>query len=241
MIYLFTDFGYNGPYVGQVKSVLAVNAGTIPVIDLMHDAPTFNPKAGAILLSSLVNYLPERSITLAVVDPGVGNPARKPIMLEADGRWFVGPDNGLFHYVIEAATNVSCFELRVTQPVSKTFHGRDIFAPAAAQLVQGKFPDAVKLDNGRLYRFESKSPVFEIIYIDHYGNAMTGLTEKDMQKYQYIYLDGIEVLQADTFSSVDKGKLFWYFNSIGLVEISVNCGSAAEMCNLHIGKQITLA
>ena len=94
MIFLFTDFGAGGHYVGQMKAVLLEHAPKVPVIDLLHDAPAFNVKAGAHLLAAFAARLPKRSVTLAVVDPGVGGP-REPIAALADGRWFVGPDNGL--------------------------------------------------------------------------------------------------------------------------------------------------
>ncbi|MGH9575968.1 MAG: SAM hydrolase/SAM-dependent halogenase family protein, partial [Terriglobales bacterium] len=94
MIFLFTDFGAAGIYVGQVKAVLQERSPKVPVIDLLHDAPAFNVKAGAHLLAAFAVRLPKDSVTLAVVDPGVGGP-RQPVAVAADGRWFVGPDNGL--------------------------------------------------------------------------------------------------------------------------------------------------
>ena len=94
MIFLFTDFGAADIYVGQVKAVLLAHAPKVPVIDLLHDAPQFNVKAGAHLFAALAVRLPRDSITMAVVDPGVGGP-REPVAVLADGRWFVGPDNGL--------------------------------------------------------------------------------------------------------------------------------------------------
>jgi S-adenosylmethionine hydrolase len=98
MILLFTDFGYEGLYVGQMKAVLARDAPNVPVIDLMHDAPAHDPRSAAYLLAALVPEMPEGAVCLAVVDPGVGSD-RTPLVVNADGRWFVGPDNGLFEIV----------------------------------------------------------------------------------------------------------------------------------------------
>ena len=236
MINLFTDFGYNGPYVGQMKSVLASAAPHIPVIDLMHDAPTFNSRASAILLSALSAYMSQESITVAVIDPGVGNPERKALMIEADGRWFVGPDNGLFQRIVETSSTVTCYELLVEHDISKTFHGRDVFAPAAGQLAKGILPNSLKIEANSLVTQNIAANSAEIIYIDHYGNAMSGVHADGIHPDQFIIIDGQTIGFAETFSSVSKGRLFWYINSIGLVEISINSGNAAMEQQLFIGK-----
>lgn len=238
MIYFFTDFGYNGPYVGQMKSVVLSAAPACPVIDLMHDAPAFNPRASAILLSALSDYMSEKSITVAVVDPGVGNPARRPVMLQADDRWFIGPDNGLFQHIVHKSPVVTCYELAVGHDIAKSFHGRDVFAPAAGQLANNRLPDAEKIDIATLVMSEDMADVFEVIYIDHYGNAMTGIGGKTIRQNQFIILDGKPIGFAETFSSVGAGVSFWYVNSIGLVEISINRGSAAMQHQLFIGKTV---
>ena len=128
MIVLFTDFGVTGPYVGQMKSVLCQQASTIPVIDLMHDAPTFDPQAAAYLLASLVSEFPHDSVFLCVVDPGVGSD-RRPLIAKINERWFVGPDNGLFNIVARHALDISKMKWwEITwQPerLSASFHGRD--------------------------------------------------------------------------------------------------------------------
>lgn len=240
MIYLFTDFGYNGPYVGQMKSVLAIDVPHIPVIDLMHDAPAFNPRASGVLLSALVTYMPEESITVAVVDPGVGSPERRPIMIEADNRWYIGPDNGLFQPIINSASLVKCYELQMRDGISKTFHGRDLFAPAAAQLALHRQPAAKKMAVADLNKVQSVLNMCEIIYIDNYGNAMTGINAEGIDIQQSLIIEGIKVSHAEFFSNVKVGNLFWYVNSIGLVEISANSSSAAEVLGLSIGKVFEL-
>src|SRR5215475_4093926 len=138
MIVLFTDFGLNGPYTGQVKAALHQLAPGVRAIDLFADAPMGNPKASAYLLAAYAIWFPVGTIFLGVVDPGVGGP-RPAIVLEADGRWFVGPANGLFELVQRRATTRTRrwdIDLR-PERLSASFHGRDLFAPVAAMLARG--------------------------------------------------------------------------------------------------------
>ena len=129
MIFLFTDFGIVGPYVGQMKAVLARRAPQATVIDLMHDAPAYGPKFAAYLLAALAGELPSDAIVLGVVDPGVGDAQRRPVVLEAAGRRFVGPDNGLFAVAALRAEDPRWWEITWRpEHLSNTFHGRDLFA-----------------------------------------------------------------------------------------------------------------
>src|SRR5688572_20369536 len=138
MIFLFTDFGAADLYVGQVKAVLAAQAPRVPVIDLLHDAPAFNIKAGAHLLAALAGRIPRGSVTLAVVDPGVGGP-RGAVAVLADGRWLVGPDNGLISVTAARAARAEIFEIGwKPRTLSASFHGRDLFAPVVAMLAGGR-------------------------------------------------------------------------------------------------------
>ena len=133
MIALYTDFGWSGPYLGQVKAALIRDAPAIPVVDLMADVPAFNPKAAAYLLAALIPEFPVGTVFLCVIDPGVGTYARSPVILNIDGRWFVGPDNGLFDLIVRRGRNVRK-RIVTWRPLrlSNTFHGRDLFAPVAA-------------------------------------------------------------------------------------------------------------
>ena len=134
MIFLFTDFGAGDIYVGQMKAVLHERAPKAPVVDLLNDAPAFNVRAGAHLLAAFAARLPKDSVTLAVVDPGVGGP-REPVAVLADGRWFVGPDNGLISVAASRAAKheVHTIEWR-PEKLTASFHGRDLFAPVAAMI-----------------------------------------------------------------------------------------------------------
>jgi len=243
MIVLFTDFGVTGPYVGQMKSVLCRLAPSIPVIDLMHDAPAFDSQASAYLLASLVNQFPQGCVFLCVVDPGVGG-ERRPLIAKVSGRWFVGPDNGLFDIVAQHAMGkgeTRWWEISwKPQGLSASFHGRDLFAPVAAKLANGEAPPGQLIDvpDDRLCRWPGD--LEKIIYIDHFGNAMTGIRAANFDKDQIIAAGEHRLSRARTFADVAAGQGFWYENSNGLVELAVNRGRADEILQLAVGDEVTL-
>jgi S-adenosyl-L-methionine hydrolase (adenosine-forming) len=140
MIVLFTDFGLHGTYTGQLKAVLHQMAPGVPAIDLFADAPVGNPKASAYLLAAYAVWFPVGTVFLCVVDPGVGG-RRPAIVLEADGRWYVGPGNGLFELVLRRAAKTRSWDIDWRpEHLSASFHGRDLFAPVAAMLARGEPP-----------------------------------------------------------------------------------------------------
>lgn len=240
MIVLFTDFGWQDPYVGQIKAVLAQVAPDVRVVDLLHAAPDFNAHAGAHLLAALSGEFPVGSIFLCVVDPGVGGP-RQALVVEADGRWFVGPDNGLISIVAARAKEARYWRIDWRpQRLSASFHGRDLFAPIAGTLAAAGLPD------GKLVRIEVPEVRFDptdlarIIYIDHYGNAWTGLHGDLLGNDDIIELKGQRLGRRSTFHEAAKGEAFWYVNGVGLVEVAVNRGSAASQIGLAVGDLIRL-
>lgn len=246
MILLFTDFGYDGPYVGQLKAVLVEAAPSVPVIDLMHDAPAHDPAAAAYLLAALVPELPAGAVCMAVVDPGVGGD-RPPVALQADGRWFVGPGNGLFEILQRRAEAVQQWTITWRpEGLSRSFHGRDLFAPVAARLAHGEAPpgeicpaDWRQLTSrpGAAWPDDNAA----VIYIDSFGNAMTGLRADLVDESQIIMAGGKRIPHAAVFSEVPPGRVFWYANSCGLIEIAVNRGNAAANYDLKIGDAIAVA
>ncbi|HXR88323.1 MAG TPA: SAM-dependent chlorinase/fluorinase [Stellaceae bacterium] len=239
MIVLFTDFGLAGPYTGQMKVVLRREAPQAEIIDLFADAPAGDPRASAYLLAAYAAWFPPGTIFLCVVDPGVGG-KRAPLMIEADRRWYVGPENGLFELVLRRAQSATCSEITWQPPqLSASFHGRDLFAPVAAMLARGERPPVRARDANR----ESSWPddLAEIVYIDHYGNAMTGLRGSAAPQGATLILgDKRRVIHAATFSAVPEGQAFWYENSNGLVEIAVNRSRAADQLRLAVGSTLTI-
>jgi S-adenosylmethionine hydrolase len=238
MIVLFTDFGWQGPYVGQMKAVLKSSAPDVPVIDLMHDVPAFDAVAAAYLLAALVPQFPLDSIFVAVVDPGVGEPARRPYMVQVDGRWFVGPDNGLFNVIEARGSDVQRYEI-LWRPatLSTSFHGRDLFAPVAAMLSQWNMPDNNLLAQREL---SINNDLYQVIYIDHFGNAMTGIQATSISTDKIISINGQALHFAETFSYAPEGQPFWYFNSCNLVELAVNKGNASKTLSLEIGDTVDI-
>lgn len=241
MLVLFTDYGWADPYVGQVKAVLAREAPGVPIVDLLHDVPDFNAHAGSQLLDALCRSFPEGSVFFCVVDPGVGG-LRQAAVVEADGRWYVGPDNGLLSVVAARAGSVRTWQI-VWQPekLSDTFHGRDLFAPIAAWIAAGRFPeDKLKCVDRLEVQFDS-TDLPRIIYIDHYGNAWTGLRGGLMTGEAALAVKGQALPYCRTFAEAGKGEAFWHVNSSGLVEIAANRASAAELLGLQVGDKISLA
>ena len=241
MLVLFTDYGWADPYVGQVKAVLAAEAPALPVIDLLHGAPDFNAHAGAHLLDALCRSFPAGSVFFCVVDPGVGGP-RQAVVVEADGRWFVGPDNGLLSVVAARASQVRTWRI-VWQPehLSATFHGRDLFAPIAAWIAAGRFPqDKLKRCDKLDVEFDA-ADLPRLIYIDHYGTAWTGLRGGLMAGESVLEVKGRSLPYCRTFSEAGKGAAFWHVNSSGLVEVAANRADAAELLGLKVGDPVRLA
>ena len=240
MIVLFTDFGLEGPYTGQLKAVLYRAAPGIPVVDLFADAPAREPKAAAYLLAAYGTWFPLDTVLLAVIDPGVGT-ERAALVIEAEGRWYVGPDNGLFELVIRRAATARTWEMQPPPgPLSASFHGRDLFAPIAAQIARGELPSHMPRDAkiGRYVHWPDDLP--EIVYIDHYGNAMTGLRAPLLPVTGRMTVSGRTLQRAGTFAEVPLGEAFWYENSNGLAEIAVNGGHAADALGLTIGSPVAI-
>ncbi|OGI51846.1 MAG: hypothetical protein A3B81_01465 [Candidatus Muproteobacteria bacterium RIFCSPHIGHO2_02_FULL_65_16] len=240
MIALFTDFGLVDPYVGQMHAALARAAPGIPVIDLFHAVPDFDIRAGAYLLPAYVNEFPEGTVFVCVVDPGVGG-ARRPVLVQADGRRYVGPDNGLFHILARRAGAHECREiLWRPEKLSASFHGRDLFAPAAARLACGEAPESAPTTlTAPEGEWPDDLPV--VIYIDHYGNAVTGLRAEKIGPDATLKTGRRAVKYARVFDAVAPGKAFWYENANGLVEIAVNQGSAARALGLKLGQRLASA
>jgi S-adenosyl-L-methionine hydrolase (adenosine-forming) len=240
MIALFTDFGVAGPYLGQVKAVLHRDAPGVPVVDLFADAPAGMPKPAAYLLAAYGVWFPPGTVLLAVVDPGVGS-ARAGVVVEADGRYYVGPDNGLFELVLRRAGQLRDWRI-VWRPasLSASFHGRDLFAPVAARLAQGAVA-ADLLGAGGIVRYPGwPEDLPEIVYVDGFGNAMTGMRARLLPQGARLGAGDRILARARTFSDVPAGAAFWYENANGLAEIAVNRGRADAALELAIGSRVSL-
>lgn len=236
MIFVFTDFGHQGAYVGEMTAVLHRHAPEVPAVELMADAPTHDPRAAAYLLAACLASVPAGSVLLCVVDPGVGGD-RAPGILRADGRTYVGPDNGLFELVIRRAVAPPAWADITWRPpaLSRSFHGRDLFAPVAARLARGLPVDARARPLASVRRQDWPDDLHQVVHVDRFGNAITGMRASGVDPSAALRLGGMRIPVARTFSDVPPGSAFWYKNSNGLVEIAVNRGRADTILGANPG------
>ena len=245
-IALLTDFGTQDGFVGAMKGViLSINPG-VQIIDISHEVQPFNILEGALLLKAHYRYFPPGTVFVGVVDPGVGS-ERNPITLRCGDYFFVGPDNGIFDLVIrelEELPSVVVLENKQLQlpRVNNTFHGRDIFAPAAAYISRGTpleafgrkveyvrrldFPEAVR--EGR--RIKGK-----ILYFDRFGN---GITNIPCGGYSHGEIRGERIKVVPFFQAGERGRLNLVCGSFGFVEVFVPMGSAKEEFKLDLGEEV---
>lgn len=178
MIILITDYGHSDPYVGQLKLKIHSICPSIQIIDLMHGLPKFNIDTAAILLPTITPDIEDNAVILCIVDPGVGG-NRKPIVIKADQKFYIGPDNGVFDHIIKYATQVEKYEIKwKPESLSISFHGRDLFAPIAARIAC----DTIDFNHDlQLLTTDKQNLAFHfnktIIYFDHFGNAVTGINK----------------------------------------------------------------
>lgn len=250
---LTTDYGLADGFVAACHGVLARLAPAVRVIDVTHLVPPADVRRGAAVLAQTVPYLPW-GVHVAVVDPGVGT-ARRGIALAAPGGLLVGPDNGLLLPAAEALGGVSA-AVELTNPdwlgpaVSRTFHGRDVFAPVAARLALGAplAEAGPAVDPGTLVRLpepvvraEPGSLTAEVLTVDHFGNVqlaapgtlLDGLPPR-------VLVNGREAVHGRTFGDAPPGALVVYVDSAGLVAVAVNTGRAAETLHTTPGALLTL-
>ena len=240
MIVLFTDFGPGGPYMGQMKAVLAREAPGIPVIDLADDLPACDPKPAAYLLAAFARAFPPGAVFVCVVDPGVGSD-RAPVALSADERWYVGPDNGLLAIAARRADDARWFTIDWRPPsLSASFHGRDLFAPVAARIARGEAVPGTPLDGDAVVGVDWPADRAAIVYVDPYGNAMTGLRAAHLPEDAAIAAGARRLGRLRTFSDAAPGAAFWYENANGLAEIAVNRGRADRLLGLQVGTPVRI-
>jgi len=255
LITLTTDFGDRDPFVGIMKGVIAGLNPNARVIDLSHDIPPQDVMAGALVLRHSVPYFPPGTIHVAVIDPGVGS-ARRPLLVECDGNYFVGPDNGVLSLALAGKAPARIIHLSNTtyhlQPVSATFHGRDIFAPAAAYLSLGVAAVAFGETVESIVRLKFPEPerapgriCGEILYIDSFGNLFTNISERDLtgltaDKMVVSLRDATIRGLASHYSAAVQGELVALVNSWGLLEIALYKGSARQRTAAQIGDKVEI-
>jgi S-adenosylmethionine hydrolase len=236
-VFLFTDFGYAGPYVGQMTAAILAVAPKARVINLMHDAPSMRADLSAYLLAACCRALPVGAVVVAVVDPGVGG-ERDALLVEAQGLTLVGPDNGLLSKV-PGIDSVQRIDWRPAV-LSPSFHGRDLFAPVAAMTVLAEQVPGTAMHSAHMIGSDWPGELPKLLYVDGFGNLMSGISGENVSKNSVVHVSGRALGYAETFCRVPQGQLFWYVNALGLVEIAANGGSAAANLPLALGDRILL-
>lgn len=234
---LFTDFGVQGPYMGQMHAALHRYAPGVRVIELFADAPVHDARAAAYLLAAYAPDMGKGAVFVCVVDPGVGG-SRPPMVLWAHEQIFVGPGNGLLEIIARRAESYKARRI-VWRPdrLSPSFHGRDLFAPVAAALAMDQEIETTTMGDDEWRRPNWPDDLAQVIYLDHFGNAITGLRAASIDAGQIFSIGGARLSRARTFSDVPIGQAFWYENANGLVEFAVNQGSAAQALQLEPGTE----
>lgn len=245
VVTLLTDFGTSDAYVAEIKARLLTEAPDVVLVDVTHSVAQGDIRAAAYLLGRVWHRFPAGTVHLAVVDPGVGT-TRAALALGASGHWFVGPDNGLFTPVLRNQ-EVEIAVLPVPDGAAPTFHGRDLFAPAAAALARGVplhllgepfrgIPE--RLASGEPH-YEGKSVVGEVVYVDRFGTLVTNLTPETVPEYAVLEVEGLEIGPLRrTFGDVPTGGLLAYVGSGGEIEIAVRDGSAARRLGIGVGGRV---
>ena len=245
IVTLLTDFGTADSYVAELKAAVLAGAAEAVLVDVTHAVQPGDVRAAAYLVGRTWHRFAAGSVHLAIVDPGVGT-ARAALAIGAGGHWFVGPDNGLFSAILRDH-EVEVVALPVPDGASPTFHGRDLFAPVAAALVR-RVPLHVLghpflgIPERLAYaepRYEGKSIVGEIVYVDRFGTLVTNLTPETVPAYAVLEVEGLEIGPLRrTYGDVPTGGLLAYEGSGGAIEIAVRDGSAARRLGMGVGGRI---
>ncbi|MDK2886351.1 MAG: hypothetical protein PWP54_909 [Thermosipho sp. (in: thermotogales)] len=250
MIVFLTDWG-NSHYVGICKGVIRQISDS-EIIDLTHEITSFNVREAMYILSRSFYHFPKNTVFLAVVDYGVGG-SRKAIAAKTKNYYFVGPDNGLFTLVFEEEPPLEIRELnnkKFHYLDSNTFHGRDIFAPAAAHITNGNFkklgdllPNYATIPYIKPKK-DSKSIFGEVAYIDKFGNIETNIPFEWLKDLDFIKIKNkrklIEIPIVNFYSETETGQLLAHNDSTGFLEIAINQGNASKKLNLNSGDPLEL-
>lgn len=247
---LLTDFGTCDGYVAAMKGVIATRAPGALIDDASHDIPPGDIHAAAWALAGYWRHWPEGTVHVVVVDPGVGS-ARRGLAAEVEGRFLIGPDNGVFSRVLADAARSSIVSIEnaavMRDVVSTTFHGRDIFAPAAAHLAGGGslhdlgplIDDPVVFELPRPAR-QGGSVIGEVVHVDRFGNAITNIPAAIMAGEAAVLIAGQRTALRRTYADVESGEICAVIGSSGLLEVSVRDASAAERLGLGRGSVVTV-
>jgi S-adenosyl-L-methionine hydrolase (adenosine-forming) len=237
---LTTDFGLADHYVGVMKGAILAICPRARIVDISHQVTPFAIAEGAYLIAQSYRWFPEKTVHVAVVDPGVGS-ERRAILVEAAGQYFVGPDNGIFTMVMarekhkaRVITNDSYFHW----PASRTFQGRDVFAPVGAHLAAGVRAASMGKIFAGIMLTDLERP--QVLHIDRFGNIVTNLPGDDLYTQRVsLEIAGTKISRvAEHYAEMAQGRLFLIEGSSGYIEVSMNLGSAAERIGCRAGAPV---
>jgi S-adenosylmethionine hydrolase len=250
IVTLTTDFGLRDHYVGAMRGVILGICPQAQIVDISHEVKPFQISEGAFLLAQACSCFPSKTVHVAVVDPGVGS-ARRPILVEAATQYFVAPDNGVLAMIYAAQPHkarVISNQRYFRQPVSRTFHGRDIFAPVAAHLAAGlpaprlgkRIDDYLRPGFLKPQRTGKRTWAGEILHIDRFGNLVTNFHASDFPDLETrnvsLSIGPQQVtMVARNYAECASGELFLIVGSTGYVEVSLNRASAARAIACETG------
>jgi S-adenosylmethionine hydrolase len=243
IVTLTTDFGLSDHYAGVMKGVILGICPKAQIVDITHECGAYNISEAAFTIAQAYRYFPAKSVHVVVVDPGVGT-ARRPILVEAAGQFFVGPDNGVFGLILSREKHkvrVISNERYFLRPVSRTFHGRDLFAPVAAHLARGIPPS--RIGKGIDDYLQPKPSSGTVLKVDRFGNIITSFPAADFPHEQFTLLVGKGKVTrfAANYAQFGRGELFAIAGSSGYIEISVEKGSAAKLLGVAPGAPVRLS
>lgn len=246
LLTLTTDFGNRDEYVGVMKGVILSKNPNAKIVDLTHEIAPFDIEEAAMIIERAYRFFPEKSIHIGVVDPGVGG-KRREIIIYSDGHFFVGPDNGIFSFRLKGSKDLMVWEIDRERlgisEVSSTFHGRDIFAPAAAVLSLEVHPSQIGRQTdkfvilGDLFPLESEGGIKgKVVYFDRFGNAVTNIPNTSIGAAQRLEVNG-RVLRF--FRSYEEGEgVFGVKGSGGFVEISSKMKDVRKLLKIEKGSEV---
>ena len=257
LVTLTTDFGSRDPYVAEMKAAILSISPEATIVDVTHEIAKFNIRMGAYALASAAPYFPKGTIHVAVVDPGVGT-RRRPILIQTQLGFFIGPDNGLLISAAEHQGITSVHEIANTklmlQRVSNTFHGRDVFAPAAAHLANGVSPDEVGPEVRDIVKpdftkvtLEKGMLAGEVLHVDDFGNIITNIGEKQVERVRLADIITVELAAkklelrfCKAYSEVQPQEPLALIGSHNYLEIAINQGNAARKFKVRPGEKVKL-
>lgn len=245
IIALLTDFGTKDYFVGAMKGAILTINENAKIVDITHEIEPQNINSASFNLRACYNNFPTKTIFVAVVDPGVGS-NRRAILVETKDYFFIAPDNGLLSFVFNEQEKFRVIEITndefFIKPLSKTFHGRDIFAPVAAHLSNGIAPrkfgseinDFVKLPEIKPHKISANEIEAQIIHIDHFGNIITNFTKEDLPSEFQIEINNQKIKKNFNFyAEAERDEIFTIFGSAGFLEIVAFQNSAQKLLNVR--------